>query len=62
MRNALSDKLADQIVVQDYKTVDRCIEQLSKLECHQDNRQRNRARINQLREVDAAEAKRLEDQ
>lgn len=42
MRQAVSDKMADQIVVQAYKTVDQCVIALSKLECHQEQRNRNR--------------------
>ena len=45
-RNAVADKMADQIVVQGYQTVDQCVVALSKLECHQEHRNRHRqARI-----------------
>ena len=47
-RNAVADKMADQIVVQGYQTVDQCVVALSKLECHQEHRNRYRqARIGQ---------------
>ncbi len=42
MRQAVNDKMADQIVVQGYRTVDQCVIALSKLECHQEQRSRHR--------------------
>ena len=48
LRNAVSDKLSEQIVIQGYPTVDRCVEALARLECHQNHRNHARqARISQ---------------
>ena len=42
MRQAVNDRMADQIVIQGYKTVDQCVTALSKLECIQEQRSRHR--------------------
>ena len=57
LRNALSDKQAELVVTQGYRTVDSCIEQLSKLECYQDHRARHRQqhRLQQIMEVEPEE-------
>ena len=41
-RDAVSDKLSEVIVCQGYTTVQQCVDVLSKLECHQDHRNRSR--------------------
>ena len=42
LRNAVSDSLADHIVVQNYGTMDEAVMALSRLECHKDHRNRTR--------------------
>ena len=47
VRNAVSDKLAEHIVLQRYRKMDECLNALTRLECHIEMRNRNQARISQ---------------